>query len=549
MVRFSVSEEGHSYRYNRNKKVFRSKVKKRVLKDFLHKKSSDPCPPVACDQEFIPEECRMKTYFFKNGYKCQGCDNNKCPKKIKELKRLVKKEQVHSIKKQKHIKPILPKTVKVVEIHREKEKRRPSIRDHFPDMSVRTPFDDIHRSGSSVGLPADSVGPNDNPVAPPVARPVSPLPAARPDSPPPAARPDFPPPAARPDFPPPAALPVSPPPAALPVSPPVQPIITSDVGQQRRDPLTVLDAPPSDNEFVNRVRFDSSNANLLQPPADASLTENIQNPFINQNTMQNPFLQNMPAPLQGQQNNNLWPQSQGFMPQNLQGGGQSPEMQLLQNQQILDQLRGQQAALEFQIQQLRGQQQAPTFGQFQMPQFPIGGIPQTQQGLPNNGISQNFQGFPANGVNPNLPGQGFPGFVPQGFPGFGQNTNPFMAGMQQPASNQNLGLNPNGQISQFLNQLPPVPGINSNFQGQVPLNGNFQGQVPLNGNFPGQAPLNGNFLGPTLTAANPLASVQGFANQGQSNVQTSNTGGFVDPVTNQALPASSNSLHGPVTQQ
>ncbi|CAC5354879.1 unnamed protein product [Mytilus coruscus] len=673
---------GHSYRYNRNKKVFRSKVKKRVLKDFLHKKSSGPCPPVACDQEFIPDECRMKTYFFKNGYKCQGCDNNKCSKKIKELKRLVKR------------------TIKVVEIHGEKEERRPSIRDRFPDMSVRTPFDNVHRSGifpessvrltpdsigslgslsdssvqlspdnierlgsvrlpqdnirrrgsfsdlsvrlppnniesagsfpdssvqlspnnigrlgsvpdlsvrlhennfgsrgsfpdssirvsqenirnqeslldnslllrqdnilsrgpladssvrlfqdnveplspfpgSSVGLPADSVGPNDPPVAPPVARPVSPLPAARPDSPPPAARPDFPPPAARP---------VSPPPAALPISPPVQPIITSDVGQQRRDPLTVLDAPPSDNEFVNRVRFDSSNANLLQPPADSSLTENIQNPLINPNTMQNPFLQNIPAPLQGQPNNNLWPQTQGFMPQNLQGGGQSPEMQLLQNQQILDQLRGQQAALEFQIQQLRGQQQAPTFGQFQMPQFPIGGIPQTQQGLPNNGIPANFQGFPANGVNQNLPGQGFPGFVPQGFPGFGQNTNPFMAGMQQPAPNQNSGLNPNSQMSQFLNQLPPVPGINSNFQGQVPLNGNFQGQVPLNGNFQGQAPLNGNFLGPTLTAANPLGSVQGFANQGQSNVQTSNTGGFVDPVTNQALPASSNSLHGPVTQ-
>ncbi|XP_063398882.1 R3H domain-containing protein 2-like [Mytilus trossulus] len=663
---------GHSYRYDRNKKVFRSKVKKRLLEDFSRKnrlledfkKSSGPCPPVACEQEFIPDECRMKTYFYKNGYKCQGCDNNKCSKRVTDLKRLVKK--IHSIK-QKNIRPIQQKTVKVIEVHAEKEERRPSIRDNFPDILVRTPFDNVHHTdnfpessdrlhpdirsnlgslsdsavrlpqdnirrrgslpdlsvrlppnnigslgsfsdssilvspdilrneeslfdnsvrlrpdnvvsrdpspdssvrlfqdnveplspfpGSSVRLPADSVGPNDTPVAPPP-RPVSPIPAAQPDSPLPAILQDLPPPAARPDSPLRTILPDLPPPAALPVSPPVQPIITPDVGQQTRDPLSVLNAPPSDNEFANRVRFDSSNANLLLPPVD---TENVQNPLMNQNTMQNPFLQNIPAPFQGQQNNNPWPQIPGFMPQNLQGGGQSPEMQLVQNQQILDQLRGQQAALEFQIQQLRGQQQVPAFGQFPMPQFPTGGIPQTQQGFPNNGIPPNFQGFPANGVNTNLQGQGFPGFVPQGFQGFGQNTNPFMTGMQQPVSNQNLGPNPNGQVSQFLNQLPPVPGINSNFQGQVPLNGNFQGQVPLNGNFPGQpplngnfpgqAPLNGNFPGPALTASNPWASVQGFANQGQSNVQTSNTGGFVDPVTNQALPASSNSFHGPIAQQ
>ncbi|CAG2242770.1 unnamed protein product [Mytilus edulis] len=696
---------GHSYRYDRNKKVFRSKVKKRLLEDFsrkkrlledfTHKKSSGPCPPVACEQEFIPDECRMKTYFYKNGYKCQGCDNNKCSKRVTDLKRLVKK--LHSIKQKKN-RPIQQKTVKVVKIHAEKEERRPSIQGHFQDMSVRRPFDNVHHTdispepsdrlhsdslgnlgtssdssvrlpqdnirrrdslpdlsvrlpqnnigsigsfpdspilvspdilrneeslldnsvrlrqdnvvsrdptldssvrlfqdnveplspfpGTSVRLPADSVGPNDTPVAPPP-RPVSPIPAARPDSQLPAIQPDLPPPAARPDsplrtilpdFPPsisrpdsllPAILPDLSPPAALPVSPPVQPIITTDVGQQIRDPLAVLNAPPSDNEFANRVRFDSSNANLLLPPVDSSLTENVQNPLMNQNTMQNPFLQNIPSPFQGQQNNNIWPQTPGFMPPNLQGGGQSPDMQLVQNQQIVDQLRGQQAALEFQIQQLRGQQQVPAFGQFPMPQFPTGGIPQTQQGFPNNGIPPNFQGFPANGVNTNLQGQGFQGFVPQGFQGFGQNTNPFMAGMQQPVSNQNLGPNPNGQISQFLNQLPPVPGINSNFQGQVPLNGNIQGQVPLNGNiqgqvplngnFPGQPPLNGNFQGqlpsngnfpgPILTAGNPWASVQGFANQGQSNVQTSNTGGFVDPVTNQALPASSNSFHGPITQQ
>jgi hypothetical protein len=41
-------------------------------------------------------------------------------------------------------------------------------------------------------------------------------------------------------------------------------------------------------------------------------------------------------------------------------------------------------------------------------------------------------------------------------------------GLQQPGMNNNIPM----QATQLLNQIPPVPGINSNFQGQASLAAN-----------------------------------------------------------------------------
>jgi hypothetical protein len=70
------------------------------------------------------------------------------------------------------------------------------------------------------------------------------------------------------------------------------------------------------------------------------------------------------------------------------------------------------------------------------------------------------------------------------------------------------------QATQLLNQIPPVPGINSNFQGQASL------------------------------AANSWAAPTGLLNPGQNQGMQGLS--FIDPITNQALPGNSNSLHGPI---
>jgi hypothetical protein len=85
------------------------------------------------------------------------------------------------------------------------------------------------------------------------------------------------------------------------------------------DPVTVVNSPPSDSEFVNRVRFDRNNVNLLQPPVDQSTASGFQNSFPNTNMRQMPFQQNAQVPFQNQPGGNSW----GLMNPNLQNVGQT----------------------------------------------------------------------------------------------------------------------------------------------------------------------------------------------------------------------------------
>jgi hypothetical protein len=391
-----------------NKKLFSS-----------HRKPVDPCPPVACQLDDLPFDCRKKTYFMKEGVKCQGCDKNICMNKLNPFGKPFNKGNIKGIPRN-NFKDVARKPVEVVEV---------PVRVDVP-VPVEVPVS-VSRRGSSSGLlPPDSVGPFDiqgqNMPNRPIRRPLNP------------------------------------------------------------DPVTVVNSPPSDSEFVNRVRFDRNNVNLLQPPVDQSTASGFQNSFPNTNMRQMPFQQNAQVPFQNQPGGNSW----GLMNPNLQNVGQNRDMLMWQNQMAAAQFQAQQRAA-----QLQGQQSMGLFPGQQQTGF-------QNQFLPGNGRLQNIAGT-------------------QGFPNWGININPFVSGMQQQMQQPNVGLQQPGmnnnvpmQATQLLNQIPPVPGINSNFQGQASL------------------------------AANSWAAPTGLLNPGQNQGMQGLS--FIDPITNQALPGNSNSLHGPI---